>query len=322
MSSPVTTPATTDSSTLYFGPWYRRSPFFEKTLAAGCSAYDIYNHMYLPGYYADPVEEYWALLNDVTVWDVSVERIVEITGPDASAFTNSLTSRDLTKCAVGQGKYMLVTADDGGIVNDPVLLRIEANRWWLALADWTRACRPAVSPSLRDGRHRPRARGLPDPGPGAEVEGHDADRLRPGHRRHQVLLDAHDRGGRHPRRHQPDRLDGRGRLRDLPARPVAWRRPVGPGHGGRQAAQDPADRAVRGAPHRGRHLQLRLGHDDREQPVRGDGLGAPGRAPGGRLHRQGGARGDPGQGRRPQARGHRGRRARRCRSSCRASATR
>jgi aminomethyltransferase len=91
--------------------------------------------MYLPGYYADPVEEYWALLNDVTVWDVSVERIVEITGPDASEFTNRLTCRDLTKCAVGQGKYVLITADDGGIVNDPVLLRIEENRWWLALAD-------------------------------------------------------------------------------------------------------------------------------------------------------------------------------------------
>jgi len=123
------------SSTLYFGPWYRRSPFFEKTLAAGCSAYDIYNHMYLPGYYADPVEEYWHLLNAVTVWDVSVERIVEITGPDASELTNRLTCRDLTKCAVGQGKYVLITADDGGIVNDPVLLRVEENRWWLALAD-------------------------------------------------------------------------------------------------------------------------------------------------------------------------------------------
>ena len=123
------------SSTLYFGPWYRRSPFFEKTLAAGCQAYDIYNHMYLPGYYADPVEEYWALLRDVTLWDVGVERIVEITGPDASEFTNSLTCRDLTKCAVGQGKYVLITAEDGGIVNDPVLLRIEENRWWLALAD-------------------------------------------------------------------------------------------------------------------------------------------------------------------------------------------
>ena len=53
MVTPLTSPATTESSTLYFGPWYRRSPFFEKTLEAGCSAYDIYNHMYLPGYYAD-----------------------------------------------------------------------------------------------------------------------------------------------------------------------------------------------------------------------------------------------------------------------------
>jgi aminomethyltransferase len=123
------------ASTLYFGPWYRRSPFFQKTLEAGCSAYDIYNHMLLPGYYADPVEEYWALLNGVTLWDVGVERIVEITGPDASEFTNRLTCRDLTKCAVGQGKYVLITAEDGGIVNDPVLLRVEEDRWWLALAD-------------------------------------------------------------------------------------------------------------------------------------------------------------------------------------------
>ncbi|HSL33037.1 MAG TPA: glycine cleavage T C-terminal barrel domain-containing protein [Candidatus Limnocylindrales bacterium] len=135
MAAPTANPATSDSSTLYFGPWYRRSPFFEKTLEAGCSAYDIYNHMYLPGYYGDPVEEYWALLNGVTLWDVAVERIVEITGSDAAAFVNSLTCRDLTKCAVGQGKYVLITAEDGGIVNDPVLLRLEENRWWLALAD-------------------------------------------------------------------------------------------------------------------------------------------------------------------------------------------
>ena len=111
MTTPLATPATSDSSTLYFGPWYRRSPFFEKTLEAGCSAYDIYNHMYLPGYYGDPVEEYWALLNDVTVWDVAVERIVEISGPDASAFTNTLTCRDLTKCAGRPGQ---VRADHRG----------------------------------------------------------------------------------------------------------------------------------------------------------------------------------------------------------------
>ena len=123
------------SATLYFGPWYRRSPYFEATRRAGCTAYDVYNHMYLPAYYDDPVTEYWHLLNHVTLWDVSVERIVQIKGPDASAFTNLLTCRDLTTCAVKQGKYMLVTAPNGGIVNDPVLLRIEEDRWWLALAD-------------------------------------------------------------------------------------------------------------------------------------------------------------------------------------------
>src|SRR5262245_66180220 len=72
-----------ESATLYFGPWYRRSPFFEATRRAGCTAYDVYNHMLLPGYYDDPVDEYWALLNDVTVWDVAVERTVAMPGADA-----------------------------------------------------------------------------------------------------------------------------------------------------------------------------------------------------------------------------------------------
>ncbi len=125
----------TGSTTLYFGPWYRRSPYFEATLRAGCSAYDIYNHMYLPAYYDDPETEYWALLNGVTVWDVGVERIVQVQGPDALAFTNMLTCRDLTRCGVGQGKYALITAADGGIVNDPVLLRVAEDTFWLALAD-------------------------------------------------------------------------------------------------------------------------------------------------------------------------------------------
>lgn len=119
----------------YFGPRYRKSPFFECTRRAGCRAWGIYNHMYIPNYYDDPLEEYRSLTEDVTLWDVSVERIVEITGPDASEFTNRLTPRDLTKCAVGQGKYAPITAEDGGIVNEPVLLRLGENRWWLALSD-------------------------------------------------------------------------------------------------------------------------------------------------------------------------------------------
>src|SRR2546422_3580964 len=123
------------SATIYFGPWYRRSPFFDATRRAGCSAYDIYNHMLLPAYYDDPVVEYWALLNDVTVWDVAVERTVEVSGPDADRLIDMISCRDLTKCAVGQGKYMLVTAPDGGIVNDPVLLHPEPTVWWMQLAD-------------------------------------------------------------------------------------------------------------------------------------------------------------------------------------------
>ena len=119
----------------YFGPRYRKSPFFEATSRAGCKAWGIYNHMYIPNYYSDPIEEYSSLTNDVTLWDVSVERIVEITGADASEFTNMLTPRDLTKCAVGQCKYVLITAEDGGIVNEPVLLRLGENQWWLALSD-------------------------------------------------------------------------------------------------------------------------------------------------------------------------------------------
>ena len=86
------------SATIYFGPWYRRSPFFEATRRAGCTAYDVYNHMLLPAYFDDPVVEYWALLNEVTVWDVAVERTVEISGPDADRFVDSLTCRDLTRC--------------------------------------------------------------------------------------------------------------------------------------------------------------------------------------------------------------------------------
>ena len=123
------------SATLYFGPWYRQSPFFKSTLRAGCTAYDIYNHMYLPGYYDDPETEYRLLNEGVTLWDVGVERTVQVSGPDADRLIDMLTCRNLTTCAVKQGKYMLVTAPDGGIVNDPVLLHPEPNVWWMQLAD-------------------------------------------------------------------------------------------------------------------------------------------------------------------------------------------
>ena len=91
--------------------------------------------MLFPIRFDDLEAEYWHLINHVTLWDVAVERQVEITGPDAFTFTNMLTPRDLSKCAVGQGKYVLITAEDGGVINDPVLLRLGENHFWLALAD-------------------------------------------------------------------------------------------------------------------------------------------------------------------------------------------
>jgi aminomethyltransferase len=113
----------------------RKSPFFNASRRHGVAMYSVYNHTYHPRHYGDPVEEYWQLLNGVTLWDVGVERQVEIIGPDAFTFTNMLVARDLAKCEVGQCKYVFVTAPDGGIINDPVLLRLGENHFWLSLAD-------------------------------------------------------------------------------------------------------------------------------------------------------------------------------------------
>jgi aminomethyltransferase len=124
-----------DMSLVQCGARLRRSPFYEAEQRYGPRGYTVYNHMVFPIRYDDLEAEYWHLLEHVTLWDVAVERQVEITGPDAFRFTQLLTCRDLSTCAVGQGKYVLITAPDGGIVNDPVLLRLGENHFWLALAD-------------------------------------------------------------------------------------------------------------------------------------------------------------------------------------------
>jgi glycine cleavage system aminomethyltransferase T len=120
---------------LYVASWYRKSPYWERTVEAGCKSWDLYNHMLIPTFYDDDEDEYWHLLKHVTLWDVAVERQVEITGPDATAFTQLLTCRDLSMCEVGQCKYAPLIAPDGGIVNDPILLRLGRDHFWLSLAD-------------------------------------------------------------------------------------------------------------------------------------------------------------------------------------------
>jgi glycine cleavage system T protein len=124
-----------DMSLVQCGARLRRSPFFEAEQRYGPLGYTVYNHTLFPIRYDSLENEYSHLLNHVTLWDVAVERNVEITGPDAFRFTQMLTPRDLSTCEVGQGKYVLITAPDGGIVNDPVLLRLGENHFWLALAD-------------------------------------------------------------------------------------------------------------------------------------------------------------------------------------------
>jgi glycine cleavage system aminomethyltransferase T len=119
----------------YFASWYKKSPYFQRTVEAGCTSWDLYNHMLIPTYYDDDIKEYWALLDGVTLWDVAVERQVEITGPDAARFTQLLTPRDLSNTAVGQCKYVTICAPDGGIVNDPILLKLAEDHFWLSLAD-------------------------------------------------------------------------------------------------------------------------------------------------------------------------------------------
>ena len=124
-----------DGFKFYFASWYRKSPYFERTVEAGCTSWDLYNHMLIPTLYDDDVKEYWHLLEHVTLWDVAVERQVEITGPDAARFVQLLTPRDLSQTVPGQCKYVLLCAPDGGIVNDPILLKLADDHFWLSLAD-------------------------------------------------------------------------------------------------------------------------------------------------------------------------------------------
>ena len=123
------------SFTFYVASWYRKSPYWRRTVEAGCTSWDLYNHMLIPTLYDDDEQEYRHLLEKVTLWDVAVERQVEITGPDAAAFTQLLTCRDLSRCDVLQCKYAPLIAPDGGIVNDPILLRLAPDHFWLSLAD-------------------------------------------------------------------------------------------------------------------------------------------------------------------------------------------
>ena len=145
-----------------FGTQIRKSPFFDATVKWGAKGFSVYNHMYIPRDFGDPVDNFWNLVNEAILCDVAVERQVQITGPDAARFVQMLTPRDLSTMAVGQCKYILITNEQGGIINDPVLLRLAEDKFWISLADsdvllWAQGvavhagldvhiCEPDVSP--------------------------------------------------------------------------------------------------------------------------------------------------------------------------------
>tara|TARA_A100000164_G_scaffold347139_1_gene348341 strand:- start:232 stop:1389 length:1158 start_codon:yes stop_codon:yes gene_type:complete len=117
------------------GARIRKSPYFDSTIKYGVRGFTIYNKMYLPTGFSDPEKEYDALINDVTFGDFAAERQVEITGPDAYDFVRYINPRNLSKCEIGDCKYIILTDQHGGLINDACLIRLEPNKFWVSPGD-------------------------------------------------------------------------------------------------------------------------------------------------------------------------------------------
>ena len=121
--------------TLSVSPRLRSTPFHDRVLAAGVQAFTVYNHMLLPVMYESLEADYRHLTERVQLWDVAGERQVEVRGRDALALVELMTPRDIGRCAVGQCKYAPLADENGGIVNDPLILRLAGDRFWISVAD-------------------------------------------------------------------------------------------------------------------------------------------------------------------------------------------
>ncbi|WP_419902905.1 dimethylsulfoniopropionate demethylase [Kiloniella sp.] len=113
----------------------RQTPYSDRVEACGAKAYTVYNHMLLATVFRSLEEDYQHLCENVQIWDVSCERQVEITGPDAAALTQLMTCRDLSKAKYGQCFYAPLVDENGGMVNDPIILKLAEDRYWLSIAD-------------------------------------------------------------------------------------------------------------------------------------------------------------------------------------------
>lgn len=111
------------------------SPFYDKTIAEGVVSFSPYNGMLMPTGYGDPQGEYERLMTGVSMWDVAVERQVQLEGPDAAKLAQALCPRDISQCIIGQGKYVPLCDHNGTIINDPILLKLSETKFWLSIAD-------------------------------------------------------------------------------------------------------------------------------------------------------------------------------------------
>jgi aminomethyltransferase len=118
-----------------FGTQIRKSPFFDATVKWGAKDFSVYNHMYIPRDFGNPEQNFWNLINDAILCDVAVERQVQVKGPDASKFVQMMTPRDLSTMKVGQCKYVILVNQNGGVLNDPILLKVSEDKYWFSLAD-------------------------------------------------------------------------------------------------------------------------------------------------------------------------------------------
>jgi len=118
----------------------RKSPYWHLSMRAGCWRATVYNRIYHPRGYVKPedggaMKEYDAIKNHVTMWNVAVERQIRVKGPDAEKFVDYVITRDATKISPMRARYVILCNSYGGVLNDPILLRISKNEFWFSLSD-------------------------------------------------------------------------------------------------------------------------------------------------------------------------------------------
>ena len=113
----------------------RSTPYTSRIEEQGVTAYTIYNHMLLPAAFGPIEDSYHHLKEHVQVWDVAAERQVEISGKDSAKLVQLMTCRDLSRSKVGRCYYCPIIDDSGNLVNDPVVLKLDENKWWISIAD-------------------------------------------------------------------------------------------------------------------------------------------------------------------------------------------